>query len=355
MNRLPQQKANRWTTPWWVLVLGIVGAPSSPVLVPAAPPSQEILDPAAAGVEYRLQGEYTGLVSTAQGQRRLGVQVVARGKGEFLVVFYRGGLPGSGAVPGSRTPLQAKREGNMLLIRHGPWLALALAGQMRLYDSQDGILRGVLLRVHRRSPTLGMAPPPGAWVLFDGSSLKHWHNGRLSPQGWLCQGAETAQPLPNDFWLHVEFRLPFMPQARGQARANSGVYLHRRYEVQILDSFGLEPRDNGCGALYRYRAPDVNACLPPLVWQTYDIWFHSPRWSPDGGRKLQAARITVRLNGVLIHNQVELVRKTGAGRPEGPQPLPLWLQDHGNQVRFRNIWLLPLKGLPPALAQQGKK
>ena len=135
-----------------------------------------------------------------------------------------------------------------------------------------------------------------------------------------------------------------MPTARGQARGNSGVYIQRRYEVQILDSFGLEGVFNECGALYRQTPPDLNMCLPPLAWQTYDIWFTPPRFAADGKTKLANARITVLHNGVPVHWHREITAKTGGGQQEGPEPLPIQLQDHGNPVMFRNIWIVPAKG-----------
>jgi hypothetical protein len=135
-----------------------------------------------------------------------------------------------------------------------------------------------------------------------------------------------------------------MPAARGQARGNSGVYIQRRYEVQILDSFGLEGEFNECGALYRQTPPDINMALPPLVWQTYDIWFAPPRFAADGTTKLANARLTVLHNGVPIHWHREITAKTGGGQQEGAQALPIQLQDHGNPVMFRNIWIVPSAG-----------
>jgi hypothetical protein len=161
---------------------------------------------------------------------------------------------------------------------------------------------------------------------------------KITPDGLLEPGVLTKFPV-GAFRLHLEFRTPFMPTARGQARGNSGVYIQRRYEVQILDSFGLEGAENECGGLYRQTRPDVNACLPPLAWQTYDLWFTPPRFAADG-TKLAHALITVLHNGIPIHWNRPIVAKTGGGRPEGPEPLPINLQDHGNPVHFRNIWLV---------------
>ncbi len=152
------------------------------------------------------------------------------------------------------------------------------------------------------------------------------------------EGADL-KPMFQDFNLHVEFRLPYMPEADGQARANSGLYLQSRYECQVLDSFALDPVFNGCGALYRFRKPDFNMCLPPLVWQSYDIQFTAPRWAADGS-KIRDAHITSWVNGVKVQDNVALPDKTGAGKQEEPILLPIRIQDHGDPVRFRNIWIV---------------
>jgi hypothetical protein len=195
-------------------------------------------------------------------------------------------------------------------------------------------------------------------VLFDGSDFAHWTHADGGPVKWkLVNGAMEVVPGTGsiiskrhfqDFELHVEFKVPVLPpliegQDRGN-RGNSGVYLQRRYEVQILDSYGVELESWDCGALYRAKVPDKNASKPAGEWQTYDIVFRAPRWEGKGddARKTENARATVRHNGVLIHDDVELENKTGAGEPEGPQPGPILLQDHGNAVQFRNIWIVPL-------------
>jgi hypothetical protein len=209
---------------------------------------------------------------------------------------------------------------------------------------------GRLAKINRISPTMGQPPPPGATVLFDGRPNELLPNAKLTEEGLLLAGVLTKIPV-DAFRLHLEFRTPFMPAARGQARGNSGVYIQQRYEVQILDSFGLEGVENECGGLYRQQRPDVNMCLPPLAWQTYDIWFTPPRFAEDGATKLANARITVLHNGVPIHAHREITAKTGGGKPEAPQPLPINLQDHGNPVAFRNIWLVLGQGDNELLAQ----
>ncbi|MBM4093647.1 MAG: DUF1080 domain-containing protein, partial [Planctomycetes bacterium] len=197
---------------------------------------------------------------------------------------------------------------------------------------------GNLGKVRRVSRTLGAFPPVGAIVLFDGSDTEQFQDAKTTAEGLLEAGPVTKMPL-SDFQLHLEFKVPYMPLARDQARGNSGVYVQLRYEVQILDSFGLAPLANGCAALYRQQRPDLNMCFPPLAWQTFDIHFTAPRWN-DQGQKTADARITVLHNGVRVHNDRVVATKTGAGKEEGPEHLPLRLQFHGNPVQFRNIWLV---------------
>lgn len=194
-------------------------------------------------------------------------------------------------------------------------------------------------------------------VLFS-TSRPQWTHADGGPVRWkLVDGAVQVVPgtgsivttrVFQDFRLHVEFNVPQLPPLpegadRGN-RGNSGVYLQRRYEIQILDSYGVKPKSWDCGALYRVRAPDRNASKPPGEWQSYDVLFRAPRWKGKGddAHKIENARITVLHNGVLIHNDVELKNKTGAGQIEGPEPGPILLQDHGNEVQFRDVWVVPL-------------
>jgi hypothetical protein len=160
----------------------------------------------------------------------------------------------------------------------------------------------------------------------------------MTDDGLLAAGATSKRKFAG-CTLHLEFLLPFMPAARGQARANSGCYLQGRYEVQMLDSFGLAGENNECGGLYEIKSPDVNMCFPPLAWQTYDIDYRAARY--ENGRKVKNAVITVKHNGQVIHRDVELPKATrGAPVAEGTDPGPVYLQDHGNPVRYRNIWLV---------------
>lgn len=190
--------------------------------------------------------------------------------------------------------------------------------------------------------------PDNAVVLFDGTDFSNWERDGGGEIRWkLADGAMqvvpgsgslvTTKPV-KDFVMHVEFQLPTDPQDR--ERGNSGVYIQRRYEVQIINSYGGELEFAGCGSIYRFKAPDRNVCKAPGEWQSYDIRFREARY--DGDTKVADARVTVYHNGVLVHDDVAVPNKTGAGRPEGPEPLPILLQDHGSAVSFRNIWIAPL-------------
>ena len=158
----------------------------------------------------------------------------------------------------------------------------------------------------------------------------------MTEDGLLMEGA-TSKRTFQSFTLHMEFRSPFRPDASGQKRGNSGFYAQGRYEVQILDSFGLEGLQNECGGIYSIGPPKVNMCFPPLSWQTYDVEFTAAEYKD--GEKVEHAVMTVRHNGVLIHENQELDHATTAAPlDEGPEPGPVFFQNHGNPVRFRNVW-----------------
>ena len=195
--------------------------------------------------------------------------------------------------------------------------------------------------------------PKGAVVLFDGKDFSRWvkRDGKSEVKwtlrdGGVMEGVNghgdiiTRETFDGTFKLHVEFRVPYEPGASGQGRGNSGVYLQGRYEVQVLDSYGLKSGKNDCGAIYGVAAPTVNACKAPTVWQSYDIEFVAPKFA--GGKKTEPARITVYHNGVKIHDSVPIpVDNTTSGLGGDPStPGPILLQDHGHPVQYRNVWLV---------------
>ncbi|SFI40178.1 3-keto-disaccharide hydrolase [Planctomicrobium piriforme] len=313
---------------------------------PPAPPAY--LSVKDAGPDYPLQGEYRGWqrsLGSLRSSRSVGLQVIAQGDGNFTATKYYGGLPGSGWMGGERFIYTGRRFGDVVRIE-SPDFMIEADGQSAFIYSPEGDRVGELHKVDRVSPTLGAKPPAGAVVLFDGQGTNGFVNPKVTDNGLLREGTQTADAF-GDFRLHAEFMLPFKPLGRGQDRGNSGFYLQGRYEIQVLDSFGNEGVENECGSVYRTRRPAVNMCLPPLTWQTYDIDFTMPKFDA-AGKKTSDMRLTIWQNGVLIHNNVAIPAKTGNGIAEGPNPLPTKLQDHANPVVYRNIWLLPKTPGTPA-------
>ncbi|MEZ5964966.1 MAG: ThuA domain-containing protein [Planctomycetota bacterium] len=200
------------------------------------------------------------------------------------------------------------------------------------------LLAGVRWTIDRGS-VLSAAPPSATPLGADGSLIGA-NGGELAftaEDGVLevqpGRGSAVSVKAFRDHRLHVEFTVP-----EGDAQhGNSGVYVQRRYEVQILDSFGKPADKHACGALYGQRPPDFNASRAAGAWQTFDIWFTAARF--DGDKKTANARVTVLHNGILVHRDAELTAKTGQGMAEGDSPQPLLLQDHGSRVRFRNLWI----------------
>lgn len=305
-----------------------------------------VSDIAQVDADFAIQGEYTGTIAWNGYYRAVGLQVVAQGDGKFVGRLYPGGLPGNGFLGGSTTTLAGGREGSGARL-NGDGLQFTLQTGLAVTATDSvGRCLGYLQPMHRYSLTTGAAPPYGAVVLFNGKDTSKLKNAKVSDKGLLQIGAETVDSY-RDFILHAEFKTPYMPKAAGQSRGNSGFYLQKRYEVQVLDSFGLELQFNDAASLYRFKAPDLNMSFPPLSWQTYDIDFTSPRFDTDG-KRITKGRITVRHNGVVVQNNLELENKTGGGSQEGPNPLPILLQNHGNAVEFRNIWLVDKSNLTPS-------
>jgi hypothetical protein len=290
----------------------------------------EFTDPAElqADPDFAIQGEYAG--------EKIGAQVIALGDGKFNVAVFEGGLPGDGWKRGDKeSAVQGERDGGIAKLTGAGYSGTIATGKVTLTNDRGTV---ELKRMVRKSPTLGAVPPAHAIVLFDGKDAEKWQPGKLAQDGYLDSEATTKEKF-GSYHLHVEFRLSYMPQARGQSRSNSGVYLHDCYEIQVLDSFGLKGANNECGGFYSIREPAVNMCLPPLQWQTYDVDFTAPKY--EGDRKTVNARVTVRHNGVVIHEDVELPKGTPGRQKEGPAPRPLYLQGHGNHVHFNNVWLEP--------------
>lgn len=312
------------------------------------------LDATEAGLDFALQGEWVGSVQVPSwGYLFCGLQVVAGGDGKFDAVLYRGGLPGAGWDKTNKLKFKGQANEQKILWLEDHDVKIAVTSWNTSVFDIYGNRTGILYKQNRVSPTMGLQPPANAVVLFNGQNTDELKGAKLTDDKLLLAGVLTKMPV-GDFRLHLEFRTPFMPYAKGQARGNSGVYIQQRYEVQILDSFGLDGVANECGALYTQQRPDLNMCLPPLSWQTYDIWFSQPKWSDeDKKKKLENAHITVLHNGVPVQSHYSIKNKTGGGKVEGIETFPINLQDHGNPVTFRNIWIVPGQGDVPVAATAG--
>lgn len=312
-------------------------------------PRTEFLEPEKAGPDFAVQGEYEGEVA---GKGKLGAQVIAHGDGKFALVFLPGGLSADKVRADDKFRIKAVDaktvDGKTTITPKAGWTG----------EFSNGVLIGKtkegdafsLKRVLRQSPTLSTKPPAGAVVLFDGSSANEWEGGKLV-DGLLFHVDNkwaTSKKVFRDFQAHVEFRVPFMPFARGQGRANSGVYLAQRnknsrpgYEIQVLDSFGLDGKIDECGAIYGQKAPLLNMCFPPLSWQTFDIEFKAARFTKDGAKAVGPI-LTLHHNGVKIHDNLELQENsyTGGEKTLADKPGAFMLQNYVGKVYYRNIWVV---------------
>jgi hypothetical protein len=329
--------------------------------LPAADRLPTYTSPKAAGVDFTVQGEYTGRVG---GTYPVGVQVIALGQGLFEGIIHGGGLPGAGWDGHSRYYLKGKRNGDTTTLNGVHGERLMFANQNVNITIRDGQLTGHAMmflnqaksstvtgrRTLRTSPTLGAKPPPSATVLFDGTTTDQWIDGKIVDGNLLAEGTRSKRLFQN-YRMHLEFRTPFMPTARGMQRGNSGVYLQELWEIQVVDSFGWTTENRKyerlshvgrCGGIHELVMPTVNMCLPPLAWQTYDI-VHTAARVDDNGVQSRPAVLSVRHNGVLIHDRY-IVPPTPASSKTLPNrnhlPGRLRLQNHGNPVRFRNIWVV---------------
>ena len=327
--------------------------------------------------DVRYQGEYTGAFDAGD---TLGCQVVALGKGIFQAVLYPGGLPGAGWDGTNRSILDGKLDAQTVTftaasgerkhvaatrgreknpsstkvslvtkfppVGHVPSTATVTGATMTGSSAGKAFK---LTKTIRQSPTLGQKPPQGAIVLFDGSNMDEWTGGSVN------KTYKTLMPLPrdlmskrtfHDYSIHLELMIPYQPEYRSQDRGNSGFYHVHDYEIQVLDSFAMDGNHNECGGIYSHKGPDVNMCLPPLAWQTFDVDFTNA--VVENGKKVKDAIITVRHNGVLIHDRFKIPHKSKYGVRGGPmgRPGPIKLQNHREPLQYRNIWIVP-KGDPP--------
>ena len=298
-------------------------------------------DPEKASAEdpdFLIQGEY-GVDQLGQAW---GVQVVALGNGQFDAYVLKGGLPGIGWDKSKeRTPLKGAREGKVVVFgatEQGLNARISKQGRFVLRQGKKRLAR--LKRIERKSPTLGAEAPSGATILFDGSSADAWDKGRIN-NGLLANNDISTKQKFGSYQLHMEFRTPYKPFARGQGRGNSGVYHQGRFETQVLDSFGLEGKMNETGGVYSIADPLINACLPPLAWQTYDVDFTAAQYDASGN-KTGNPRMTVKLNGIVVQNDLELPHSTTASPLQGitEEKGPIFIQHHGNPVYYRNIWIV---------------
>ena len=303
--------------------------------LPAADDNPAFTSAKEAGPEFAIQGEYKG----SAGGDTWGAQVIALGDGKFSLVGYAGGLPGDGWQRGGETRKAEGEAKDGLATLKGDTFTVSIKDGVMSVIGEGGEKVGELKKTERKSPTLEAKPPAGAKVLFDGSTADNFENGKFVEDKLLgANGCKSKLPV-GDHMLHIEFRTPFMPKSRGQGRGNSGVHVQGRYEVQVLDSFGLEGKNNECGGIYVIAEPSVNMCLPPLAWQTYDIDFTAAKYDATG-KKTENARITIKHNGVVIHDHVDLKDGNPGADKEGPSKNGLYLQNHGNPVAFRNIWVV---------------
>ena len=299
-----------------------------------------------------IMGEYAGDFLPAERAKpdKADAKVIGEGGGTFRAVIWT-----EDGKPALKFSMTGKAEGKTVALvgKAGDveWKGVLEGGKTLAAESKEGKIK--LAFTVRRSPTEGQKPPAGAVVLLpfeegQAPSTDAWAGMDGKPCPWIRLDSSAVQVRGGNVQtkksfgnvkLHVEFRVPYMPAARGQGRGNSGVYLQSRYEVQVLDSFGLEPKDNECGGIYSVGAPKAVASLPPGRWQTYDITFTAPEVAD--GKITKPAVITVMHNGIKIHENVKIDHVTTAG-VGGPivAPAPLMLQDHGNPVQFRNVWIV---------------
>lgn len=296
-----------------------------------------------AGNLHRLQGEYRGILDEWGGN--WGAQVIVTGKDTVRVQLLKGGLPGDGFLgsePDKSIELHLKENESEFSSDGDSFVLVLKPGVLEVKGKAKSERIGVLTKIVRESNTLGLSPPERAVILF-GPRDNVFEGARVSDIGLGVGG--TSRVLMGDHQLHMEFCVPLQPNDVGQSRGNSGAYIQGRYEIQILDSFGLPSATNECGAIYQLAKPQINMCYPPWSWQTYDVDFVQAKFDTSGN-KTKNAKISVRHNGVLIHDSQQLEKHTPGKMEESSRPGPLYLQDHGSLVIFRNVWFVPSNPSP---------
>jgi hypothetical protein len=307
----------------------------------------------------RFMGEYEGTCNADHSQRtKATAKVIAEGPGYYRVVLQAEPLaPGE---PTAQFEIYGVEQGTKVNLfgraNSGSWHGVIEGDKLAADPGYYGMSLEAT-KTTRRSPTEGAQPPADGVVLLpfaagQAPDTSAWNGGPWKPQsdGSLqCspgKGSIRTKRSFGDMKLHVEFWLPLMAGSFGQGRANSGVILNDIYEIQVLDSFGLVPSAGDCAAIYDQTRPRVNASLPPERWQTYDITFRAPRMNPDGSVK-EKARVTVEFNGIKVQDNATIEGATAGHRPGRPPENratgPLQLQDHGNLIRYRNVWLVESK------------
>jgi hypothetical protein len=316
-----------------VQILGLLGLSSLAQPVSAAVVHPETGD--TTGADFSVQGEYSGQVGSPSGRPTdLAAQVVALGDGTFRVVFFPGGLPGDGWNGTGRFAAEGMTGEGGTRIVGDDFNGVLIGDTLKGTAEAGGDF--TLVKRHRISPTLGLAPPAQAIVLSTDASLTDWDNASIGTTGYfepLNREAVTRNAY-SDFSLHLEFRLPYLPYSVGQARANSGIrFMDTTYlfaEIQILDSFAGDTGSNESGGIEGLFPSTVMANYPPMAWQTFDIQLSTPDATDTSNTG--EARMTVWQNGILIHSDRRIAFMGAAVR--------IALQSLDPYGAFRNIWIL---------------
>lgn len=307
--------------------------------------------------ELDMMGTFEGRFTEGWTELSISANIVALGQGEHVAKF---------TVDGNKMEIHGKTKGKaedgLCLYDDTIDLGPELGGKYHVVgqvtggvftakvqgESESGAFE--LKRVVKGSPTMGKAAPDGATVLLgkgasEDAFVRHplWgisEDGVMKPN----YSSVVSKEEFGSAQYHIEFKTPFMPEEApgSQGRGNSGVYLMGRYEMQVLDSFTDEPRDNLCGGIYKKAVPIVMACAPPEEWQTYDITFHAPEFDASG-KKIKDAVFSAVHNGTVIHDNVVLPDCTpgGVSGEEAARGV-LMLQYHHDDVSYRNVWVQPL-------------